>query len=170
VKFYGVDRPCCFCQETKEDWRHILNCTSLDASYHRDASWQKVKKDMHMWRLPADFWTALEKGLQHLPRDIKESMSPTLPFQISVNPTRNHLRAAFQEQNSIKWTTIYREACPTSGSNSPPHTFVQKNSTYAHKNGVPNSSQHYGTTHFEYGTSAMTPSMDTQTHNSNATN
>jgi hypothetical protein len=71
VKFYRGDHPCCFCQETKEDWRHILNCPSLDASYHRDASWQKVNKDMQMWRLPADFWTALEKGLHHLPRYIK---------------------------------------------------------------------------------------------------
>jgi hypothetical protein len=76
VKFYGGYRPCCFFQETKEDWIHILNYPSLDASYHRDASWQKFKKDMQMWRLPADFWTALEKGLHHLPRDIKESMSP----------------------------------------------------------------------------------------------
>jgi hypothetical protein len=58
-------------KKKKEDWRHILNCPSLDASYHRDASWQKVKKDMQMWRLPADFWTALEKGLQRLPLDIK---------------------------------------------------------------------------------------------------
>jgi hypothetical protein len=94
VKFYVGDR--CFCQETKEDWRHILNCPSLDASYHRDTSWQKFKKDIQMWRLPAYFWTSLEKGLYHLPRDIKESTSPTLPFQISVNPIINHLRAAFQ--------------------------------------------------------------------------
>jgi hypothetical protein len=35
-------------------------------------------------------------------------MSPTLPFQISVNPIRNHLRAAFQEQNSIKWTNLLK--------------------------------------------------------------
>jgi hypothetical protein len=61
-----------------------------------------------MWRLPADFWTAMEKGLHHLPRDLKESTSPTLPFQISVNPIRNHLRAAFQEQNSIKWTNLLK--------------------------------------------------------------
>jgi hypothetical protein len=95
VRFYGGESPCCFCQETKEDWRHILNCPSLDASFHRDASWQKVKKAMQMWRLPADFWTAIEKGLHHLPTDLKESTSPTLPFKISVNPIRNHLRAAF---------------------------------------------------------------------------
>jgi hypothetical protein len=76
-------------------WWHILNCPSLDASYHRYASWQKVKKAMQMWKLPADFWTAIEKGLRHLTTDIKESTSPPLPFQISVNPSRNHLRAAF---------------------------------------------------------------------------
>jgi hypothetical protein len=61
-----------------------------------------------MWRLPADFWTAIEKGLHHLPSDLKKSTSPTLPFQISVNPIRNHLRAAFQEQNSIKWTNLLK--------------------------------------------------------------
>jgi hypothetical protein len=108
VKFYGGDRPCCLCQETKEDWRHIRKCPSLDTNYHRDASWQKVKKDMQMWRLPADVWKALEKGLQHLSRDIKESTNPPLPFQISVYPIRNHLRAAFQEQNSIKWTILLK--------------------------------------------------------------
>jgi hypothetical protein len=108
VRFYGVELPCCFFQETKEDWRHILNCPSLDASYHRDASWKKVKKAMQMWRLPADFWTAIEKGLHHITTDLKESTSPLLPFQISVNPSRNHLRAAFQEQNSIKWTNLLK--------------------------------------------------------------
>jgi hypothetical protein len=34
IRFYGGERPCCFCQDTKEDWIHILNCPSLDASYH----------------------------------------------------------------------------------------------------------------------------------------
>jgi hypothetical protein len=63
---------------------------------------------MQMWRLPADFWTAIEKGLHHLPTDLKESTTPPLPFQISLNPIRNHLRAAFQEQNSIKWTNLLK--------------------------------------------------------------
>jgi hypothetical protein len=108
VRFYGGERPCCFCQETKEDRRHILNCPSLDASYHRDALWQKVKNDMQMWRLPADFWTAIEKGPHHLPSDLKEPTIPTLPFQISVNPIRNHLRVAFQEQHSIKWSNLLK--------------------------------------------------------------
>jgi hypothetical protein len=80
VKFYGGERPCCFCQETKEYWRHILNFPSLDTSYHRDASWQKLKKDMQMRRLLADFWKAIEKGLHHLPSNLNESTSPTLPF------------------------------------------------------------------------------------------
>jgi hypothetical protein len=108
VRFYGGERPCCFCHETKEDSRHILNCPSLDASYQQDASWQKLKKDMQLWRLPADFWTAIEKGLHHLPSDLKESTTPTLPFQISVNPIRNHLWASFQEQNSIKWMNLLK--------------------------------------------------------------
>jgi hypothetical protein len=86
----------------------------------------KGKNDMQMWRLPADFWTVIEKGLHHLPSDLKESTSPTLPFQISVNPIRNQLQAAFKEKNSIK-ETLSRDACPTGGSNSPPHMSGQKN-------------------------------------------
>jgi hypothetical protein len=89
--FYGGDHPCCLCQGTKEDWIHILGFPSLDADYHRAVSWQKVKKDMQMWRLPAEFWTAIEKGIQHLSQDTQESTSPPLPFKISVNPIRNHL-------------------------------------------------------------------------------
>jgi hypothetical protein len=46
--FYGGDRPCYLCQETKEDWRHILSYPSLNADYHRAASWQRIKKDMQM--------------------------------------------------------------------------------------------------------------------------
>jgi hypothetical protein len=61
-----------------------------------------------MWKLPADFWTAIKKGLHHLNTDLKESTSPPLPFQISVNPIRNHLQAAFQEQNTIKWTSLLK--------------------------------------------------------------
>jgi hypothetical protein len=106
--FYGGDRPCCLCQETKEYWRHILSCPSLDADYHRAASWQKVKKDMQMWHLPADFWTSIEKEIQHLSQDTHESTSPSLPFQTSVNPISNHLRAAFKEQNSIKWMNLLK--------------------------------------------------------------
>jgi hypothetical protein len=63
---------------------------------------------MQVWCLPADFWIAIEKGIQHLSQDTQESTSLPLPFQISFNPVRNHLRAAFKEQNSIKWTNIYK--------------------------------------------------------------
>jgi hypothetical protein len=108
MELYGVDRPLCLCQETKKDWIHILNFLLLDASYHRDASWQKVKKNVQMWRLESDFWTAMEKGLQHLSRYIQESISPSLPFQKFVSPIRNHRRKAFQEQNSIKWKNLLK--------------------------------------------------------------
>jgi hypothetical protein len=62
-----------------------------------------------MCRLPADFWTAIEKGIQHLSQETKESTSPPLPFQILVNPIRNHQpRAALKEQTSTKWMNIYK--------------------------------------------------------------
>jgi hypothetical protein len=70
---------------------------------------------MQMWRLPAKFWTEMEKGLQHLPPDIQESTSPSLPFQTSVNTTRDHLRAALKEQNSIKWTNLLKRRLAHNG-------------------------------------------------------
>jgi hypothetical protein len=63
---------------------------------------------MQMWCLPADFWTAIEKVIQNLSQDTHESTSPTLPFQISINPIRNQIQAALKEQNSIKWMNIYK--------------------------------------------------------------
>jgi hypothetical protein len=123
-----------------------------------------------MWRLPADFWTAIEKGLHNLPTDLKESTIPPLPFQISVNPIRNNLRSAFQEQKSIKWTNLLKGHMSHRWQQFATAHVQSKNSTYGHKNGAPNSSQNYGNIPFEYGISAITPSMRTQTHKSNAAN
>jgi hypothetical protein len=61
-----------------------------------------------MWRLPADFWTAMEKGLQHLIRGTQEYTSPSLPLKTTFNPIQSHICAAFQEQNSIQWMNIFK--------------------------------------------------------------
>jgi hypothetical protein len=141
----------------------------MDENAHA-VSVRKPKRAMQMWRLPADFWTAIEKGLHHLPIDLNESTSPTLPFQISVNLIRNHLRAAFQEQNSIKWTNLLKGRMSHRWQQFATAHVRSKNSTYGHNSGAPNSSHHYRNIPFEYGISAMTPSMGTHTHKSNATN
>jgi hypothetical protein len=52
------------CGEEKEDWMHVMTYISLEASLHRADSWGKVKKDMAIWQLPNNFWTAIQKGLQ----------------------------------------------------------------------------------------------------------
>jgi hypothetical protein len=39
----------------------------------QDASWAKVKKAMAPWKMPPDFWTAIEKGLQHYPRNASQN-------------------------------------------------------------------------------------------------
>jgi hypothetical protein len=40
-----------------------MTCRSLDATFHRTDSWEKVKTDMAIWQLPNNFWTAAKKGL-----------------------------------------------------------------------------------------------------------
>jgi hypothetical protein len=96
---------------TKGEWDLIKTiqdltvrwCDGITFSFH----WAKGHTDLINRPLTrADFLTAMEKGLQHISQETQESTSPPLPFQPTVNPIRNHLRAGFQEQNSIKWTNI----------------------------------------------------------------
>jgi hypothetical protein len=89
------------CGEEKEYWRNFMTCRSLDASLHREDSWEKVKKDMEIWKLPNYFLTALQKGLQfyidHPLRRIKEdphspTPQPVSPFPHGFNQPTNLLK------------------------------------------------------------------------------
>jgi hypothetical protein len=62
-KYYGGAKPCCMCNCKTEDWRHVIMCGPLDSSLRRAASWEKLRKPMQPWHLPADFWTTIEKGI-----------------------------------------------------------------------------------------------------------
>jgi hypothetical protein len=52
------------CGNAQEDWRHVILCRELDADLNRADSWEKVKKAMTIWKLPPDFWTAAQNGIQ----------------------------------------------------------------------------------------------------------
>jgi hypothetical protein len=80
-----------------------MTCRSLDASLHRADSWEKVKKDMAIWHLPNDFWTAVQKGVQlyidHPVRRVKEdphnpTPQPVTPVPHGFNQPRNLLKQA----------------------------------------------------------------------------
>jgi hypothetical protein len=97
------------CGDAHEDWRHIITCKSLDASLHRTESWTKLKKSMIAWRIPPDFWIAIEKGINHyakhpLKRD-KENMPPERqkPFGTTLYTLRNILQVAFRKQSRVGW-------------------------------------------------------------------
>jgi hypothetical protein len=89
-----------------------MTCRSLDASLHRADSWENVKKDMAIWQLPNDFWTAVQKGLQfyidHPLRRVKEdpynpTPQPVSPFPHGFNQPRNLLKQAYRVQSNIGW-------------------------------------------------------------------
>jgi hypothetical protein len=115
--YYHEPLPCCMCREEKEDWRHVMTCRSLDDSLHRADSWEKVKKDMAIWQLPNDFWTAIQKGLQfyidHPLRQVKEdphnpTPKPVSPFPHCFNQPRNLLKHAYRAQSNIVWDNTGR--------------------------------------------------------------
>jgi hypothetical protein len=110
--YYHEPCPCCMCGEEKEDWWHFMSCSSLDASLHRVDSWEKVKKDMEIWKLPNGFWTVIQKGLQfcidHPLRWVKydpQNPTPQLvsPFPHGFKQPRNLLKQAYRAQSNIGW-------------------------------------------------------------------
>jgi hypothetical protein len=42
-QYFGDAKPCCMCNCETEDWRHVLTCGSIDASFHRAESWVNSK-------------------------------------------------------------------------------------------------------------------------------
>jgi hypothetical protein len=63
----------------------------------REASWAKVKKAMTPWKLPPDFWTAVEKGLQHyIINAIQNNKGAAAPFPGTFKNPRNLLRQALR--------------------------------------------------------------------------
>jgi hypothetical protein len=66
---YRGKKTCCFCHTEEDDWNQVIIWGSLDATMAREASWAKVKKVMEPWKMPQDFWTATEKGIQHYTRN-----------------------------------------------------------------------------------------------------
>jgi hypothetical protein len=100
------------CGEEKEEWRHVMTCISLDASLYIADSWEKVKKDMAIWQLPNNFWTAVQKGFQfyidHPLRRVKEDPQnpmpqPVSPFTHGFNPPHSLLKQAYRAQSNIGW-------------------------------------------------------------------
>jgi hypothetical protein len=73
-----------------------------------------VKKSVTAWRIPPDFWTAIEKGINHnathpLIRD-KEYMPPEPhePFGTTFYTPRNILQLAFQKQLPVGWENFLK--------------------------------------------------------------
>jgi hypothetical protein len=112
-------RPCCMCGEEKEDCKHAMTCRSLDSSLHRADSWEKVKKDMEIWQLPNDFWTAIQKGLQfyidHPLRRVKEDPHNPTPKSVSLfshgfNQPHNH--TTYLNKHTVHNQTLDRTTLP----------------------------------------------------------
>jgi hypothetical protein len=75
----------------------------------REASWAKVKKAIALWKMPPDFWTAIEKGLQHYIRNTSQNnKGAAAPFPGTFNNPWNLLRRAFREQDEIGWSGILK--------------------------------------------------------------
>jgi hypothetical protein len=102
------------CSCKKEDWRHVLTCGSIDASLHRTTSWGKIRKSMERWHLPQDFWTTIEKGINHyIEHSHKRKIhlkdnEPQKTFGATFNTPRNLLKQAFRTQSHTGWDNFLK--------------------------------------------------------------
>jgi hypothetical protein len=69
---------------------------------------------MDRWHLPQDFWTTIEKGVNHYTEQpykrttqLKEN-EPQKPFGVTFNTPRNLLQQAFRTQSHIGWDNFLK--------------------------------------------------------------
>jgi hypothetical protein len=95
------------CNSKTEDWHHVIMCGSLDASFHRAASWGKLMELMEWWHLPQVLCNMIEKGINyytdHPHKNTIDSKNnkPHKPFAVTLTTSRNLLQQAFRIQSYI---------------------------------------------------------------------
>jgi hypothetical protein len=107
VRYYGGGKACDMCNIQEEDWIHILTFPSIKACMNREKSWAKARKTMKHWKLPNDFWTAMEKGVHGYTRHPEGGAIDT-PFPPTYDNRRNRLKLAFREQDKIGWDNLLK--------------------------------------------------------------
>jgi hypothetical protein len=83
----------------------------VDAALHRAASWGQLRKSLPCFKLPNDFWTAVEKGMQAYiadPKKAKDRVLPAAPFPVTINRERNTIKSAYHAQSKIGWENLLK--------------------------------------------------------------
>jgi hypothetical protein len=106
-RYYVGKKLCCLCNALEEDWIHILTFPLIDACMNREESWAKAQKAMTHWKLPNDFWIAMEKGLNGYTRAPNGGAIAT-PFPPTYNNRRKHFKLSFREQDKIAWDNLIK--------------------------------------------------------------
>jgi hypothetical protein len=74
---------------------------------NREESWAKARKAMTHWKLPNDFWIAMEKRLNGYTR-APDGGDIASPFPPRYNNSKNRLKLAFREQDKIGWDNLIK--------------------------------------------------------------
>jgi hypothetical protein len=110
-QYYHEIRPFCMCRDQTEDWQQVLTCPLIDAALHRADSRVQLQKTLKCWKIPNDFWMAVEKGMQSyatVPKKAKDRTIPTTPVSLTWNREINALKAAYHAQSKIGWENLVK--------------------------------------------------------------
>jgi hypothetical protein len=72
-----------------------MSIARRSSEHGRLVEYSRVKKSMERWKLPNDFWIAVEKGMlsyNENPAKVKDRPSPATPFPPTFNNQRNSLK------------------------------------------------------------------------------
>jgi hypothetical protein len=75
---------------------------------NREESWAKARKNMKHWKLPNDFWTAMEKGVHGYTQHPVGGAIDT-PFPPTYDNRRNRLKLAFGNKTRSVGTTYSKD-------------------------------------------------------------
>jgi hypothetical protein len=99
------------CNDQTEDWRQLLKCPLIYSALHRADSWAQLRKTLKRWKIPNDFLTAVDKGMQSYvtaPKKAKDRTIPTTPFSATWNRERNALKSAYYAPSKIAWENMVK--------------------------------------------------------------
>jgi hypothetical protein len=91
--------------------RRLEPCSYLRITYGNGTGgfMGKNQKATELWKMPLDFWNAIEKGMQHYTRNASQNNKwGASPFPGTFNNPMNLLRQAFREQDEIGWSGLFK--------------------------------------------------------------
>jgi hypothetical protein len=98
-QYFGDVKPCCMCNCDIEDWYHVIMCGSIDASLHRAASWDEIKK--------------VDGAVASTPILLEDDREGHQPLHITTTQRHNTFERQLTTKTARSYIQYLKEPAPT---------------------------------------------------------